>query len=153
MPKGKPWTEEQEKQLKILIESGNSLEDISSKLEKTKQSIRHKIKRLGLKVEEGRYEKTECPSSSNLVIPLDLPSIEKQLRVLAGAIDKLQKNDLTKTDVMRLGRLIAGVKNYSELFPRYVDYRGIEQKVDFALEWLKKRDEERKNLARIRNKN
>ena len=72
------------------------------------------------------------------------------MRVLAAAIDELQKENLNKTDVMRLGRLIAGVKNYSELFPRYVDYRGIEQKVDFALEWLKKRDEERKSLVRIR---
>ena len=152
MPKGKPWTKEQEKQLKIMVDSGKSLEDIAKKLGKTKQSVRHKIQRLGLKVEEGRYEKTECPSSSNLVIPSDLPSIEMQLRVLAGAIDELQKDDLNKTDVMRLGRLIAGVKNYSELFPKYVDYRGIEQKVDYAIEWMKKRDEERKNMDRVKSK-
>jgi hypothetical protein len=151
MPKGKPWTVEQERQLKVLFDSGKSIEDISHKLGKSKQSIRHKIQRLELKVEEGRGEKTGCPSSSNLVIPDDLPSIEKQLRVLAGAIDELQKDDLNKTDVMRLGRLIAGVKNYSELFPKYVDYRGIEQKVDYAIEWMKKRDEERKNLVWIKN--
>jgi len=153
MPKGKPWTEEQEKQLKLLYAEGKSVKDISKKMGKTEQSIRHKIQRLGLKVEEGQHEKNACPSpSADLEIPDDLPSIEEQLRVLAGAIKALQKGGLEKVDVMRYGRLISGVKNYKELFVDYVGYREIEQKVDYALEWMRKRDEERKNMDRVKRK-
>jgi len=74
-----------------------------------------------------------------------------QLRVLAGVIKKLREDDLDKVDVMRLGRLIAGVDKYKALYADYVGYREIEQKVDYALEWMRKRDEERKNLDRLKS--
>jgi hypothetical protein len=73
------------------------------------------------------------------------------LRKLAGAIDALEKDDLSKVDVMRLGRLIAGVEKYTDMYAAYVGYREIEQKVDYAIEWMKKRDEERKSLDRLKS--
>ena len=152
MPKGKPWTEEQEKQLKDLLASGVDVKDIAKKMGKSSHAIRMKIERIGLKVEVGPVEKTCGPTTSKLDIPHDLPSIEMQLRVLAGAIKALQKGGLEKVDVMNCGRLISGVKTYKELFVDYVGYREIEQKVDYAIEWMRKRDEERKNLDRVKSK-
>ena len=146
--KGKPWTVEEEKRLRELVEVGKNLKEIVAELKKSKESVRMKLRRLGLEVVD-HVEKT-CWSTSTLVVPKDLPSIEYQLRVLAGVIKKLQEDDLDKVDVMRLGRLIAGVDKYKELYAAYVGYREIEQKVDYAIEWMKKRDEERKNLDRVK---
>lgn len=153
MPKGKPWTKEDEDKLRGLTKSGSSLDDIARVLKKSKGAIKAKLQRMDLEVVVMTDKKSEVTTTSfDLPIPEDLPSIEMQLRVLAGAIEKLQKDDLNKTDVMRLGRLIAGVGKYKELFADYVGYREIELKVDYALEWMKKRDEERKNLDRVRRK-
>ena len=152
MPKGKPWTKEQERKLKELITEGKSLKEMAAALEKSKGAVKKKMDRLGLEVVVHDKKFSGTTTTFDLPIPDDLPSIEMQLRVLAGAIEKLQKDDLDKIDVMRLGRLIAGVGKYKELFADYVGYREIEQKVDYALEWMRKRDEERKNLDRVKSK-
>ena len=152
MPKGKPWTKEQEKKLKELITEGKNLKEIAAALEKSEGAVKKKMGRLGLEVVVQDKKFSGTTTTFNLPIPEDLPSIEMQLRVLAGAIEKLQKDNLDKIDVMRLGRLIAGVGKYKELFADYVGYREIEQKVDYALEWMRKRDEERKNLDRVKSK-
>jgi hypothetical protein len=153
MPKGKPWTKEQEDKLKALAKSGSSYVDMARELKKSKGAIKAKLQRMDLEVVVMTDEKRVVTTTSfDLPVPEDLPSIEMQLRVLAGAIEKLQKDDLSKTDVMRLGRLIAGIGKYKELFADYVGYREIEVKVDYALEWMRKRDEERKNLDRVKSK-
>jgi hypothetical protein len=57
---------------------------------------------LGLKVNYDDEEQKNFSLSSSFAdfpIPEDLPSIEKQPRVLARVIEKLQKGDLHKTDV------------------------------------------------------
>ena len=90
-------------------------------------------------------------SFADFPLPEDLPSIETQLRVLAGVIEKLQTGDLDKTDVMRLRGLISAVKSYKELFAEYVGYREIEVKVENALEWLRKLDQERKDMETKRS--
>ena len=50
MPKGKPWTNEQEKQLRAFVDAGKSFHEISVALEKSPEAVRAKIKRLGLEV-------------------------------------------------------------------------------------------------------
>jgi len=50
MPKGRPWTREEEKQLKELVIRGYKLADIAAKMGKTKDAVAKKIERLGLKV-------------------------------------------------------------------------------------------------------
>ena len=147
MPKGKRWTSEEEKQLKDLVNAGSSLKVIATQLKKSKEAVKVKMQRLGLKVVVVPVKKNGGTTTTfDLPVPDDLPSIEMQLRVLAGVIKKLQEDDLDKVDVMRLGRLIAGVDKYKALYAEYVGYREIEQKVDYAIEWMKKlSDEERKN--------
>jgi len=150
--KGKPWTVEEEKQLRELVKAGKIVDELAAELKKSSGAIKKKLRRLGLEVVVPN-EKKICgttTTSFRLVVPDDLPSVEYQLRKLAGAIDALEKGDLDKVDVMRLGRLIAGVDKYKELYAAYVGYRDIEQKVDYAIEWMKKRDKERKNLDRVK---
>jgi hypothetical protein len=152
MPKGKRWTSEEEKQLKDLVNAGSSLKVIATQLKKSREAVKVKMQRLGLKVVVVPVKKNGGTTTTfDLPVPDDLPSIEMQLRVLAGVIKKLQEDDLDKVDVMRLGRLIAGVDKYKTLYAEYVGYREIEQKVDYAIEWMKKRDEERKNLDRLKS--
>jgi len=152
--KGKPWTVEQEKQLRELVKAGKTVDELAAELKKSPGAIKKKLRRLGLEVVVPNEKKIRgtTTTSFRLVVPDDLPSVEYQLRKLAGAIDALEKGDLDKVDVMRLGRLIAGVDKYKELYAAYVEYREIEQKVDYAIEWMKKRDEERKDLDRVKGK-
>ena len=151
MPKGKRWTSEEEKQLKDLVNACGSLKVIATQLKKSREAVKVKMQRLGLKVVVPVKKNGGTTTTFDLPVPDDLPSIEMQLRVLAGVIKKLQEDDLDKVDVMRLGRLIAGVDKYKTLYAEYVGYREIEQKVDYAIEWMKKRDEERKNLDRLKS--
>lgn len=154
MGKGKPWSVGQEKQLRELVKAGKTVDELAAELKKSPGAIKKKLRRLGLEVVVPNEKKIRgtTTTSFRLVIPDDLPSVEYQLRKLAGALDALEKGDLDKVDVMRLGRLIAGVDKYKELYAAYVEYREIEQKVDYAIEWMKKRDEERKNLDRVKGK-
>jgi hypothetical protein len=126
--RGKPWTVEEEKQLRALIESGCNAHEISAKLHKPPNAIYEKAKRLGLKVIISR--KTRKIITSNVEVPEDLPSVEEQLRVLAAALNELKIPGLDQAEVLRLRSIIQGVKIYKELFADYVDYRGLEAEVE-----------------------
>lgn len=53
MPKGKPWTLEDEKRLRQLVQEGKPINVIVEVLHKTEDAAYHKCKRLGLRLEEG----------------------------------------------------------------------------------------------------
>ncbi len=136
--KGKPWTAEEEKQLKIIFKTGKSVRAIAKALGKTRDSVRIKIARLGL--EEEVQPKTERTSSTRLTLPSELPSIEEQLKVLSAALKALEQPDLSPAETLRLRSIIQGVKIYKELFVEYVDIRGFEAEI---LELRKKLDSEK----------
>jgi hypothetical protein len=123
MPKGKPWSPEDEKKLRELLKIKDSLRVIASKLGKSSEAIRQKMYDLGLKEEE--QTKIMC-STSSLTLPKELPSIEQILKVLAAALKALEQPGLEQADVLRLRSIIQGAKTYKDLFADYVDYRGIE---------------------------
>ena len=150
--KGKPWMREMEDQLRGLVAEGCSISEVAEKMGKSYESIRTKMKRMNLKPKQVEDDhdvanQLRTPSTS-LELPEDLPSVEEQLRVLAGALKALQIPELEKSEILRLRAIIGGVKAYKDLFGDYVDYRGIEQKVDNAIEWLEKLAKERENLDR-----
>ena len=62
---GKPWSVEEEKQLKEFVEAKNSVSVIAKKLGKTGDAVVQKCYRLGLEV-EGVKKKKSAPSSSNV---------------------------------------------------------------------------------------
>jgi len=120
--KGKPWTPEEEKQLRELLEVSKPLEVIAKRLGKTENAIRQKMIKLGLKEEK----KPQREFFSSTALPEDLPSIEEALKTLYAALETLNQPGLNQSETLRLRSIIQGVKIYKELFADYVDYRGIE---------------------------
>jgi len=68
MPKGVPWTREEEKQLKQMLEANKSVRVIAKALGKTRDCVRMKIMRLGLEVVVHPEISTRTTTS-----PLSLP--------------------------------------------------------------------------------
>lgn len=131
MVKGKPWTGEEENQLRQMLKAERPVRAIARALGKTRECVRVKIARLGLDVVV-RPEKISPSTTTTLVnlkLPEHLPSVEEQLKVLAAAIDALRSSSLGKEDVLRLRAIIQGIRVYQEKLAEYVDYRGIEAKV------------------------
>jgi hypothetical protein len=123
--KGKPWTPEEEKQLRMMLQENKSVRVIAKALDKTRDSVRIKIARLEVVVQAEKITRTttSCPG---LVLPGELPSVEDTLKTLSAALKTLETPGLEKSDVLRLRGIIAGAKVYKELLADYVDYRGLE---------------------------
>jgi DNA-binding Lrp family transcriptional regulator len=125
LTKGKPWSIELEKQLRDLVEAKTSLSAISKLLGKPEEAVRQKIRRLGL--EAVVQKKIVCSTtSSELVLPQELPSVEETLKKLSAALNALETPGLEKSEVMRLRAIIQAVKVYKELLTDYMNYRGLE---------------------------
>jgi hypothetical protein len=99
--KGKPWTVEEEKQLRILLQENKSVRAIAKAMGKTRESVRMKLARLEVVV-QGEKNMRSTSTSASLVLPAELPSIEEKLKVLAGALTASCKPGLDETEVYRL---------------------------------------------------
>jgi len=130
--KGKPWTVEEEKQLRALAVDGESLRGISIALAKSPESVRAKMKRLGLEVDK-RQAADSRSSTSTVVLPEDLISAEEALKMLVGAMKLACTSGLKKVEVQRLQVVATLAKTYSEKLTEFLDWRGLEQRL-FELE-------------------
>jgi IS30 family transposase len=83
--KGKPWTVEEEKQLRQVLEADKSVRAIAKSLGETRDCIRMKIARLGL--EEVVQPKSERTTSTQLALTKDLPTVEEALKTLNAALE------------------------------------------------------------------
>jgi len=149
VPKGKPWSVEQTRQLVELRTNGKTVAEISNLMGKSVDAIKQKLRRLGLKVVTIKNDEGATTSSGELILPEDLPSIEMTLLKLAAAMKALEDPKLTKTDVMRLRTLIQTSTIYQKRLAEYMDYRGIERKLiqlDEQFERLKKDREEKETI-------
>ena len=133
MTKGKPWTVQEERQLKTLREEGKLVSQIATVLGKSEGSIKQKLMRLGLKVVT--LEKSTGTTTSELIMPEELPSVEEALKDFVAAMNALKTPGLSKTEVMRLRTLIQTSSLYQKRIAEYMDYRGLEVEM---LEWRKK---------------
>ncbi len=129
--KGKPWTPEEEERLRQLLKANRSARAIARIMGKSRECVSMKIARLGLEVvtEQKNSGVTTTSRLTTLQLPVELPSVEEQLKVLAAALEALRSPEVEKIDVLRLRAIIQGVRVYQELLAEYVDYRGIEAKV------------------------
>ncbi len=50
MPKGKPWTNDEEKQLRTMLDERKHIDFIAQTLSRSKESVKVKIKRIGIEV-------------------------------------------------------------------------------------------------------
>jgi hypothetical protein len=145
MVKGKPWTADEEKQLKQMLEADKSVRVIAKALGKTRDCVRMKIARLGLEVVvQGKSERT---TTTSLKLPTELPSVEEALKTLSAALKALETPGLDQAETLRLRSIIQGVKIYKELFAEYVDLRGFEAEVLELRQKIAAETAKPKNLA------
>lgn len=109
MVKGKHWTPKKEQQLRELVAAKKTVNFIADVMEKSEESVRMKIRRLGLNVVERPKNHW---STTNLKIPQVLPSIETALKKLVAAMEALETPGLSKTEVVRLRAIIHAVSIY-----------------------------------------
>jgi len=126
MPKGKPWTVEQERELQEFVKARLSPERIAAELGQSLDSIKHKMKRLGLEVVG--VENFPRPTTSR-VLPKELLTVEQAMLSLAAAMKALEQPGLDKTEILRLRSLVQASKIYQEKFSEYVHYLRIEEEL------------------------
>jgi len=127
LPKGKPWTKEEENKLKQFVASGLGLNSIAAMLGKTPSAVYLKCRRLGIRLKEEDVK--GYTTSSSIPLPKELPSVEEALKILAGALTAASKPKLNKVEVQRLQVVATLARTYEQLLARYIDYRGIEQRL------------------------
>ena len=114
-----------EEALKDLVAAKTPLSVIAKKLGVSEESARAKIQRLGL--EEVEQRKNACSSSSELIMPEELISLEDALKKLVASMTALETPGLSKTEIMRLRSLIQTSSLYQKRIAEYMDYRGTEK--------------------------
>lgn len=129
--KGKPWTVEEERLLREMVQQKKAIAVMASTLGKSVESVRTKIKRLGLRVVVARQIQGATTSSSGG--SGELPTIEEALRSLNEALVGLKTAGLEQSETLRLRSIIQGIKTYKELLADYLDFRGLESRL-FELE-------------------
>jgi hypothetical protein len=105
--KGKPWSVEDEKNLKDWVISGVSVGALVFRFDRqyTKDAIYKKIVRLGLEVVDEEKHNLST-TTSKLELPKELPNVEETLIKLSAAMALLEKPCLEKTDILRLRGLL-----------------------------------------------
>ena len=139
MTKGKKWTIQEETQLKTLYESNLPLSEIAVQMKKSVGAIELKCRRMGLVAPRANVD-------LRAALPRELPSVEEDLRMLAGALRTAIKPGLDRVEVQRLQTVANLAKTYKEVVADYIDYRGIERE-------LVEMEELYTNLLAQRNKN
>lgn len=167
--RGKPWSIDEERHLRQLIEEGKGFTAISQTMGKSRVSVKNKTYNLGLSLKDNTQPQiavavSSSPSSSSKTpiayptSPTDvvsaaeaslelkrtgpLPSVEEKLKVMDAALVALERPGLRATEISRLHNIIMGVKVYQQLFADFVNYRALESEVV----------ELRKQLAAEKNK-
>ena len=127
--RGKPWTVEEEKQLKDLVAAKTPQKVIAKLLHKRTTAVAMKVQRLGIIEVVVDDEKNNSTTTTKLSLPAELPSVEDALKMLAGGLKAACQAGLTKVEVQRL-RVLAGVaRTYEAMLANYVKYREIEARI------------------------
>ena len=121
------WTREEERKLIEFWRQGvRNPEILADRLGRKLEGVKKKLSRLGLVVEP---EKGGGPTTTELEMPEELPSVEEALKLLVAAMEALQKPGLSRAEVSRLRSIIQAVRTYKELLADYMDYRGVEARL------------------------
>jgi len=127
------WTREQETKLKDMIDQGKSLDEIIQHFQRSPEAIRLKLKRSGLSIPLplSPIKVTSVTTTPKLepVKPAEhLIDYEGTMRLLLGAIKRLNEPNTSPEEVKKLRLLISASKAYALLLARYVDMTGEELK-------------------------
>jgi len=127
------WTREQETKLKDMVDQGKSLDEIAQHFQRSPEAIRLKLKRLGLPIpmplSPVKVTTTTTTPTLEPVKPAEhLIDYEGTMRLLLGAIKRLNEPNTSPEEVKKLRLLISAAKAYALLLARYVDMTGEELK-------------------------
>jgi IS30 family transposase len=123
--KGKPWTNSEVNRLLELRKEGKTVAEIAIQMNKSQGSIKQKLRRLGLKVVT--IKKHGATTTSELIMPVELISVEEALKELVAAMNALKTPGLSRTEVMRLRTLIQTSNLYQKRIAEYIRYIEIEK--------------------------
>ncbi len=155
--RGKPWSVEEERLLRRLVEEGKGSLEIAMIMGKSRVAVKGKMSNLGIILRDatGEFksvaatvatvssEKAPADASAasvpagsagpvvdaGLKVPAVLPSVEEKLKVLSAALSALEQPGLTHVEVMRLRGIILGVKTYQKSIADFVNYRKLEAEI------------------------
>ena len=150
MPKGVPWRKEEVDRLLDLRVEGKTVAEIAVRMRKSEQAVTKKLNRLGFKVVS--LEKSNQTTTSELILPKELLTVEEVLKVFVAAMKALEVPGLSKPEIMRLRSLIMAAKAYRHEVAEYNRYRKIERELvqlSEKLHELRKREEEKAVEPRI----
>jgi len=125
--KGKPWSHDQEKRLREMVEKGADVVDMARAFNCKPDAIRKKLDRLGLKVVVQKSQKTWTTTST--LLPKDVITHEQALRVLAGALETLKQPGLDKLELQRLRILVDAVQAYDSVLEKFEGWVEIENRL------------------------
>jgi len=128
--KGKPWTKEREKALIVMVQKRKPFDVIAAALGTTGESVRMKIRRLGLEVVD--REKNQWSTTSSLPLPQELPSIENIMKRLSAALSGLEIPGIDKKEIVRLPAtdFSDAIKSQRKSFQQAIQKKPIHAKLD-----------------------
>jgi len=129
MPKWKKWRNEDIQQLRQLAKQGKGWESIAAEMSRSVEAVQQKARRLGVDVVVTVPANDATTTSTKLVMPEELISVEESLKKLVAAMNELENEKLSKTDVMRLRTLIQSCNLYQMRVAEYINYRRIEERL------------------------
>jgi len=129
MPKGKPWSAKDEKQLRKMVEENKQIKEIAAFFGKSGNAIRQKMRRLGLKVVEHPPLPPLRTTTSKLENSEELIPVQKALEILAAALKASGESGLDAIEIQRLNVVATLARTYENLFARFMQYREIEKRV------------------------
>ena len=92
--KGKPWSVDEEKQLRSLVDAKLPLVVVAAKLQKPEERY---VRRLGVfRLGVVEQQRSTCSTTTCLVLPEELPSVEEALKMLAAALKAACTSGLVK---------------------------------------------------------
>lgn len=126
------WTREEEQLLCQMIERGLSTTIIATKLNRTRDSVYFKIRRLKLKFLSAVDEKSKKFSAkvSETIEPKELITHEHVLKILSAALQRLQESGLDKEEVKRLKTLSVLASYYDKMLERFERWDEIEKRIE-----------------------
>ncbi len=113
------WSVDEERKLTDMIQSGESLERISSVLNRSEEAIRLKAKRLGL-APPSSVKVTNAAPTLQPITSSELPSPMEALQLLWGAVERLRQPDVSSQEAKKIRLLLSGVKSYIVLEADYL---------------------------------
>ena len=124
----KPWAPEENDLIERMVEEGASIAVIAENLPgRTPGAVEQQIRRLGLKkavcVSEKKFSFEEIRAERVI-------EREEALKILAGAIERLQRGgEMNDGELFRLRTIIMAIRGYFAVFNSYEKYAELEERV------------------------